>query len=128
MFDETAVYYPFNDKEGYHGRIDILTDRGVGSSAESAYTSFYHHPNVRYVGENTAGMQQYTQGSFAMPCGYLMRVGVTKLTYWDKEGENIEVRGISRTLTAAERTLLKRRCGCRATKGGFWGSGRKTSR
>lgn len=28
-----------------------------------------------------------------MPCGYLMRVGVTKLTYWDKEGENIEVKG-----------------------------------
>lgn len=93
LFDETAIYYPFNDKEGYHGRIDVLIDRGVGSSAESAYTSFYHHPNVRYVGENTAGMQQYTQGSFAMPCGYLMRVGVTKLTYWDKEGENIEVRG-----------------------------------
>lgn len=93
LFDETAVYYPFNDKGGYHGRIDVLIDRGVGSSAESAYTSFYHHPNVRYVGENTAGMQQYTQGSFAMPCGYLMRVGVTKLTYWDKEGENIEVKG-----------------------------------
>lgn len=28
-----------------------------------------------------------------MPCGYLMRVGVTKLTYWDNEGENIEVKG-----------------------------------
>ena len=51
------------------------------------------YPRVRYIGENTAGMQQYTQGSFAMPCGYMMRVGVTKLTYWDKEGENIEVKG-----------------------------------
>ena len=28
-----------------------------------------------------------------MPCGYMMRVGVTKLTYWDKAGENIEVKG-----------------------------------
>ena len=93
LFDETGVYYPFNEQSGYHGRIDILLDKRVGSSAESAYTSFYHHPNVRYIGENTAGMQQYTQGSFAMPCGYLMRTGVTKLTYYDKEGENIEVKG-----------------------------------
>lgn len=93
LFDETRVYYPFNEREGFKGRLDILIDRGVASSGESAYTSFYHHPNVRFIGENTAGMQQFTQGSFAMPCGYLMRVGVTKLTYWDREGENIEVRG-----------------------------------
>ena len=38
-------------------------------------------------------MQQYTQGTFAAPWGGNMRVGVTKLTYWDKEGENIEVKG-----------------------------------
>lgn len=93
LFDETGIYYPFNEDKGYKGKIDILIDRGVGSSAESAYTSFYHHPNVRYVGENTKGMQQFTQGTFSMPCGYSMRVGVTKLTYWDKEGENIEVNG-----------------------------------
>ncbi len=93
LFDETKTFYPFNEEIGYHGRIDILLDRKVGSSAESAYTSFYHHPRVRYIGENTAGMQQYTQGSFTMPCGYMMRVGVTKLTYWDREGENIEVKG-----------------------------------
>lgn len=93
LFDETKTYYPFNEDKGYKGRMDVLIDRRVGSSAESAYTSFYHHPNVRYIGENTAGMQQFTQGSFAMPCGYLMRVGVTKLSYWDKEGENIEVKG-----------------------------------
>lgn len=93
IFDETAVYYPFNPEQGYKGRIDILIDRDVGSAAESAYTSFYHHPNVRYVGENTAGMQQFTQGTFNMPCGYMLRSGVTKLTYWDKTGENIEVKG-----------------------------------
>lgn len=93
IFDETQAYYPFNEKTGYNGRIDILLDRDVGSSAESAYTSFYHHPNTRYIGENTAGMQQYTQGTFAAPWGGNMRVGVTKLTYWDKEGENIEVKG-----------------------------------
>lgn len=93
LFDETKTFYPFNEEKGYKGRIDILLDGRVGSSAESAYTSFYHHPNVRYIGENTSGMQQFTQGSFAMPCGYMMRVGVTKLTYWDKEGENIEVKG-----------------------------------
>lgn len=93
LFDETKTFYPFNEEKGYHGRIDVLVDKKVGSSAESAYTSFYHHPRVRYIGENTAGMQQFTQGSFAMPCGYMMRVGVTKLTYWDKEGENIEVKG-----------------------------------
>lgn len=93
LFDETGVFYPFNKKEGYKGRIDVLIDKKTGSSAESAYTSFYHHPNVRYVGQNTAGMQQYTQGSFTLPCGYLMRTGVTKLTYFDKEGENIEVKG-----------------------------------
>jgi hypothetical protein len=69
IFDETGIYYPFNDKTGYHGRIDILLDRDVGSSAESAYTSFYHHPNIRYIGENTAGMQQYTQGTFTAPWG-----------------------------------------------------------
>lgn len=93
LFDETKTFYPFNEEKGYKGRIDVLLDRGVGSSAESAYTSFYHHPQVRYIGENTSGMQQFTQGSFAMPCGYMMRVGVTKLTYWDKAGENIEVKG-----------------------------------
>ena len=93
LFDETGVYYPFNEQSGYKGRIDVLLDRDVGSSAESAYTSFYHHPNTRYIGENTAGMQQYTQGTFPVPWGGNMRVGVTKLTYWDKEGENIEVKG-----------------------------------
>lgn len=93
LFDETAVYYPFNEKDGFQGRTDILIDRDVGSSAESAYTSFYHHPNVRYVGENTAGKQQYTQGTFMTPWGGSMRVAVTKLTYWDREGENIEVKG-----------------------------------
>ncbi len=93
LFDETNIYYPFNEKDGFHGRTDILIDRDVGSSAESAYSSFYHHPNVRYVGENTAGMQQYTQGTFAAPWGGSMRIAVTKLTYWDREGENIEVKG-----------------------------------
>lgn len=93
IFDETDVYYPFNEQKGYKGKIDVLLDRDVGSSAESAYTSFYHHPNVRYIGENTAGMQQYTQGTFSTPWGGEMRVAVTKLTYWDKEGENIEVKG-----------------------------------
>ena len=57
------------------------------------FSSFYHHKNVRYIGENTAGMQQYTQGTFATPWGGEMRVGFGKLTYWDKEGENIEVKG-----------------------------------
>ena len=93
MFDETGVYYTFNEEKGYKGKIDILTCARVGSSAESAYTSFYHHKNVRYIGENTAGMQQYTQGTFATPWGGEMRVGWGKLTYWDKEGENIEVKG-----------------------------------
>lgn len=93
LFDETNTYYPFNQQTGYNGRIDILFDRDVGSSAESAYTSFYHHKNVRYIGENTSGMQQYTQGTFPTPWGGGMRVAVTKLTYWDKEGENIEVKG-----------------------------------
>ena len=93
LFDETGTYYPFNEEAGYNGKIDILIDRDVGSSAESAYTSFYHHKNVRYIGENTAGMQQYTQGTFPTPWGGGMRVAVTKLTYWDKDGENIEVKG-----------------------------------
>ena len=93
LFDETKIYYPFNEQTGYQGKIDILIDKDVGSSAESAYTSFYHHKNVRYIGENTHGMQQYTQGTFTAPWGGTMRVGVTKLTYWDKEGENIEVKG-----------------------------------
>ena len=93
LFDETGTFYPYNAEKGYHGRIDVLLDRKVSSSAESAYTSFYHHPMVRFIGEHTAGMQQFTQGSFAMPCGYMMRVGVTKLDYWDKEGENIEIKG-----------------------------------
>ncbi len=93
LFDETQTFYPFNEKDGYKGRIDILLCSRVGSSAESAYTSFYHHPNVRYIGENTHGMQQYTQGTFNTPWGGSMRVGWGKLTYWDKEGENIEVVG-----------------------------------
>lgn len=57
------------------------------------FSSFYHHKNVRYIGENTAGMQQYTQGTFTTPWGGEMRVGFGKLTYWDKDGENIEVKG-----------------------------------
>ena len=93
LFDETTTHYPFNPEKGFSGRLDILLDNRVGSSAESAYTSFYHHPNTRYIGENTAGMQQYTQGTFDTPWGGHMRVGVTKLTYYDKEGENIEVKG-----------------------------------
>lgn len=106
LFDETQTYYPFNEEKGFKGRLDVLIDRGVASSGESAYTSFYHHPNVRYIGENTAGMQQFTQGSFAMPCGYLMRVGVTKLTYWDKEGENIEVKGHAPDVNCSGRDAL----------------------
>lgn len=106
LFDETRTYYPFNEEKGFKGRLDVLIDRGVASSGESAYTSFYHHPNVRYIGENTAGMQQFTQGSFAMPCGYLMRVGVTKLTYWDKEGENIEVKGHAPDVNCSGRDAL----------------------
>ena len=93
MFDETSKFYTFNEEQGYHGSIDILTDRGVGSAAESAYTLFYHHPRIRYIGENTRGMQQYQQGWANLPCGYGLRLGVTKLTYWDKEGENIECIG-----------------------------------
>lgn len=93
LFDETHTYYPFHAEKGYKGKIDILLDRFVASAAESAYTSFYHHPNVRYIGENTAGMQQYTQGTFTAPWGGKMRVGVTKVTHWDKTGEDIEVIG-----------------------------------
>ena len=36
--------YFINEKEGYKGRIDVLVCSRVGSSAESAYSSFYHHP------------------------------------------------------------------------------------
>lgn len=93
LFDETKTYYTFNEKQGYRGSIDILIDRGVGSAAESAYTLFYHHPKIRYIGENTKGMQQYQQGWTNLPCGYGLRLGVTKLTYWDKDGENIECIG-----------------------------------
>ncbi len=93
LFDETQTFYPFNEKEGYKGRLDVLLCSRVGSSAESAYSSFYHHPNVRYIGENTQGMQQYTQGTFNTPWGGSMRVAWGKLTYWDKEGGNIEVVG-----------------------------------
>ena len=93
LFDETQTFYPFNEERGYKGRIDILQCARVASSAESAYTSFYHHPNVRYIGENTHGMQQYVQGTFNTPWGGIMRVAWGKLTYWDKEGENIEVTG-----------------------------------
>ena len=93
VFDETKTYYTFNEKQGYKGAIDILIDRGVGSAAESAYTLFYHHPKIRYIGENTKGMQQYQQGWTTLPCGYGLRLGVTKLTYWDKSGENIECIG-----------------------------------
>lgn len=107
IFDETKVYYPFNEHEGYKGRIDILLDRDVGSSAESAYTSFYHHPNIRYIGENTAGMQQYTQGTFPTPWGGCMRVGVTKLTYWDKDGENIEVKGHRPDINCSEQDAFE---------------------
>ena len=93
LVDETGVYYGFNAQKGYKGRIDVLMCARVGSSAESAYTSFYHHPNVRYIGENTAGMQQYVQGTFATPWGGDMRVGWGMLPYYDKEGENIELKG-----------------------------------
>ena len=93
LFDETQSYYAFNEKDGFQGEIDVLIDRHNGSAAESAYTLFYHHPKVRYIGENTFGQQQFQQGQIHLPCGFLMRVGVTKLTYWDKEGENIECIG-----------------------------------
>ena len=93
LFDETKTYYTFNEMQGYKGSIDILIDKDVGSAAESAYTLFYHHPKIRYIGENTKGMQQYQQGWTNLPCGYGLRLGVTKLTYWDKDGENIECIG-----------------------------------
>lgn len=107
MFDETSKFYTFNEEQGYHGSIDILTDRGVGSAAESAYTLFYHHPKVRYIGENTRGMQQYQQGWVNLPCGYGMRLGVTKLTYWDKEGENIECIGHKPDIFCESQEALK---------------------
>ena len=93
LFDETKSYYAFNPQQGYQGKINILTDREVASAGESVYTSFYHHPNVCYIGENTCGMQQFQQGNVHLPCGFLLRIGVTKLTYWDAQGENIECIG-----------------------------------
>ncbi len=91
LFDETGVYYAFDESAGYRGTIDVLIDGRTGSAAESAHTLFYHHPKVRYIGANTRGMQQFQQGNVHLPCGFIKRVGVTKLTYWDDE--NIETIG-----------------------------------
>ena len=89
LMDERDVYYLFNVNKGYLGQIDVLMDGAVSSAAESAHTLFYHHPNARFVGEPTNGMQQYQQGNVILPCGLSMRVGVLQRNYYDGMIEGI---------------------------------------
>ena len=81
LMDETRNFYPFNEQTGYKGRIDVLIDGRTASAGESAYSLFYCLPNVRFVGENTRGMQHYRQARIATPWGGRISVGVMSLDY-----------------------------------------------
>lgn len=81
LIDETQNFYPFNEQTGYKGKIDVLIDNRTASAGESAYSLFYGLPNVRFVGENTRGMQHYRKAVFSTPWGGYISVGVMALEY-----------------------------------------------
>lgn len=56
---KTGTNYTANPEKAYMKPIYILTDGQTGSSAEMFLLRMIHHPCVRVVGDNSAGMEEY---------------------------------------------------------------------
>ena len=84
--------YTANPEKAYMKPIYILTDRHTGSSAEMFLLRMIHHPCVRVIGDNSAGMEEYGNmaNSFLSHSQITVAVGMNyrKLLY-----ENFELNG-----------------------------------
>lgn len=82
----------FNAKDGYDKPIYILTDGKTGSSSEMFLLRMLHHPRVRVVGDNSAGMEVFGN----MGTGFLPVSNITfgiGMNYRELEFDNFELRG-----------------------------------
>ncbi len=97
------VPYPkFGSKTaGYDKPIYILTDSYTGSSAESCILALMHHPHIRFVGDNTCGVEVFGEARFAMlpNSQMLFKVGCV---YRELEIENFELKGLTPDIKVAE--------------------------
>jgi C-terminal processing protease CtpA/Prc len=97
--DYTSISYPkfASDKPGYAKPIYILTDGNTGSSAEIFVLCMTKHPYVKYVGDNTAGMEVYGyMGCIATPNSQI-KLAIGNV-YRELEIENFELNGFTPTI------------------------------
>jgi len=82
----------FNADKGYVKPIYILTDGHTGSSSEMFLLRMIHHPYVRVVGDNSAGMERFgNMGTGFLPVSNIIfSVG---LNYRELEFDNFELHG-----------------------------------
>jgi len=82
----------FNAENGYNKPIYILTDGRTGSSAEMFLLRMIHHPSVKVVGDNSAGMEVYGNiGRACLPSSNII-VGIG-MNYRELEFDNFETKG-----------------------------------
>lgn len=81
-----------SENQGYTKPIYILTDGNTGSSAEMFVLRMTKHPNVKYVGDNTAGMEVYgfMRETVVPNSGVKLRIGNV---YRELEQKNFELIG-----------------------------------
>jgi C-terminal processing protease CtpA/Prc len=82
----------FNAKDGYDKPIYILTDGKTGSSSEMFLLRMLHHPRVRVVGDNSAGMEVFGN----IGTGFLPASNITfgvGMNYRELEIDNFELKG-----------------------------------
>ena len=82
----------FNADKGYAKPVYILTDGHTGSSSEMFLLRMIHHPYVRVVGDNSAGMERFgNMGTGFLPVSNIIfSVG---LNYRELEIDNFELHG-----------------------------------
>ena len=82
----------FNAEKGYNKPIYVLTDGRTGSSSEMFLLRMIHHPRVKVVGDNSAGMEVYGNVGWAdLPSSNII-VGLG-LNYRELEFDNFESNG-----------------------------------
>jgi len=82
----------FNTEKGYDKPIYILTDWRTGSSSEMFLLRMVHHPRVKVVGDNSAGMEVYGNVGWAdLPSSNII-VGLG-MNYRELEFDNFETKG-----------------------------------
>ena len=81
-----------SDNSGWARPIYILTDRGTCSSAEIFVIRMIRHPNVKYVGDNTGGMEIYAEMGFVVLPNSNIKFGIGNV-YHELEQKNFELIG-----------------------------------